>query len=38
MVVDDVSDNCVVAGVPAKVVSKDSSKCFDDNWNKVFCY
>ena len=38
VVVDDVSDNCVVAGVPAKVVSKDSSKCFDDNWNKVFCY
>lgn len=37
VVVDDVPDNCVVAGVPAKIISKDSSKCFEDEWKKVFC-
>lgn len=34
VVTKDVSENCVVAGVPAKVISTDSSKCFDDGW----CY
>lgn len=36
VVIDDVPDNCVVAGIPAKVVSKDSSKCFSDKWVKTF--
>lgn len=38
VVVDDVPDNSVVAGVPAKVISKDSSRCFEDAWKNAFCY
>ena len=29
VVVDDVPSGCVVAGIPAKIVSHDSSKCFE---------
>lgn len=36
VVLDDVPANCVVAGVPAKVISSDSSKCFDEYWAKTF--
>lgn len=36
VVVDDVPENCVVAGTPAKVVSGDSSKCFEGEWIKWF--
>lgn len=36
VVVNDVPDNAVVAGVPAKIVSMDSAKCFDQYWGEVF--
>lgn len=36
VVVKDVPDNCVVAGMPAKVISDNSSKCFDEYWGKIF--
>lgn len=35
VVVEDIPANCVVAGVPAKIISYDSSKCFDGVWKKV---
>lgn len=35
VVVNDVPDNAVVAGVPAKILSTDSSTCFDEEW-KIF--
>ena len=28
--------NAVVAGVPAKIISTDSSKCFNQEWGKYF--
>lgn len=36
VVVDDVPDGVVVGGVPAKILSKDSSKCFEGNWVEYF--
>jgi len=36
VVVNDVPNNCVVAGVPAKIISEDSSKCFNERWSRVF--
>lgn len=36
VVVKDVPDNCVVAGMPAKVISDNASKCFDEHWAKIF--
>lgn len=36
VVIDDVPNNCVAAGVPARIVSQDSSKCFDDYGKKLF--
>lgn len=38
VVVDDVPANCVVTGVPAKIVSNDSSKCFEGVWKEWFLY
>lgn len=32
VVTKDVPENCVVAGVPARIISTDSSKCFDKEW------
>lgn len=31
VVTNDIPDNCVVVGVPAKIVSKDSLKVFNDS-------
>lgn len=36
VVIDDVPQNAVVVGVPAKVVSNDSSRCFNEKWGKSF--
>lgn len=36
VVIDDVPRNAVVVGVPAKVVSSDSSRCFNEKWGKSF--
>lgn len=36
VVTDDVPDYAVVGGVPAKVISKDSRKCFNEQWSKRF--
>ncbi|MCQ2211189.1 MAG: serine acetyltransferase [Paludibacteraceae bacterium] len=36
VVVNDVPDNAVVVGVPARVISNDSSKCFDSEWLRNF--
>lgn len=36
VVVKDVDADCVVAGIPAKVISTDSSKCFDETWAHYF--
>lgn len=36
VVVKDVPDNCVVVGMPAKVIHDNSSKCFDEYWGKIF--
>ena len=38
VVVNDVPSNAVVAGVPAIVISTDSTKCFDKNWGNVFAH
>lgn len=38
VVTNDVPNNSVVAGVPAIVISKDSSKCFNKDWGKVFAH
>lgn len=38
VVTKDVPDNCVAAGVPAKLISQDSSKCFDKYWGEVFAH
>lgn len=36
VVTRDVPANTVVAGVPAKIISTDSSKCFNKEWGKYF--
>ena len=36
VVTNDVPANCVAVGVPAKVVSNDSSKCFNNIWAVEF--
>lgn len=36
VVVKDVEANCTVAGIPAKVISTDSSKCFNEEWSHYF--
>lgn len=36
VVINDVPDYCVVAGVPAKIISNNSRKCFDKHWSKNF--
>lgn len=38
VVTKDVPSNAVVAGIPAKVISEDSRKCFDKNWGNVFSH
>lgn len=38
VVTKDVPANAVVAGVPAKVISEDSRKCFDKEWGNVFSH
>lgn len=30
-------DKSVIAGMPAKIISTDSSQCFDEFWAKAFC-
>ena len=36
VVIDDIPDDSVAVGVPAKVISEDSSKCFDEFWGALF--
>lgn len=36
VVTNDVPDYSVVAGVPAKIISNDSRKCFDEHWSIYF--
>lgn len=36
VVTKDVPDNYVVGGIPAKVISRDSSKCFDKELAYLF--
>lgn len=38
VVINDVPDFCVVAGVPAKIISHDSTKCFEGIWKNVHCF
>lgn len=38
VVVNDVTENAVVGGIPAKVISTDSSKCFNKYWGSVFSH
>lgn len=38
VVTKDVPANCVVAGAPAKVISEDSRKCFNEEWGKSFAH
>ena len=38
VVVNDVPDGVVVGGIPAKVLSADSAKCFEGKWKEIFCY
>lgn len=38
VVIDNVPSNSVVAGSPAKIVSRDSSKCFNGVWKDWFLY
>ena len=35
-VTNNVPDNSVVVGSPAKIISDNSAKCFDEYWTKVF--
>lgn len=36
VVIRDVPDNCVVAGVPSKIINTDSSSCIDGEWRRYF--
>lgn len=36
VVVDDVPENSVAAGIPAKIISNNAAKCFDEHWGKTF--
>ena len=36
VVIQDVPSYTVVAGVPAKIISQDSKKCFDEKWRRSF--
>ena len=36
VVIEDVPNDSVAVGIPAKIVSQDSSKCFDEYWGPVF--
>lgn len=36
VVVSDVPENGVCVGIPGKIISDDSKKCFDSHWSKVF--
>lgn len=38
VVVNDVPENAVVGGIPAKIISIDSSKCFNKYWGSVFSH
>lgn len=38
VVIKDVPDDCVIAGVPAKIISQDSQSCFSKEWSKAFAY
>lgn len=38
VVVDNVPDGCIVAGVPAKVISSSSNKCFNKEWGEIFAH
>lgn len=38
VVVKDVPANTVVAGVPAKIISEDSNRCFNKEWGEVFSH
>jgi serine O-acetyltransferase len=37
-VINDVPDNCVVAGTPAKIVSTDSRKTIGEEWLDFFAW
>lgn len=36
VVVSDVPDNSVCVGVPGRIISNDSNRCFDSQWSRVF--
>ena len=38
VVVNDVPENAVVGGIPAKIISQDSSKCFNEYWGHEFSH
>ena len=38
VVVKDVPDNAVVGGIPAKILSEDGDKCFDEHWGQVYAH
>lgn len=38
VVVKDVPANAVVAGIPAKVISEDSNRCFTKEWGEAFLH
>lgn len=38
VVTNDIPVNAVACGIPAKVISEDSSKCFDEYWGECFVH
>lgn len=38
VVTNDIPANAVACGIPAKVISEDSSKCFDEYWGERFVH